>query len=231
MIAQFYKSEDQKELYFQISAAFKMQNPSTDAKLAGVYAIYNSDTCLYVGQSQNIASRLATHLSGKFSECTHIDVYLIDADEEGYENFYERSANARKNILEYNEQCFIRLLSPIENINANHTIKPDSQRTMRSLFEALETDGEKIKSHIKISNVNYGELVVYFADPVEEPHNLSELLVTDVNSLEHTIASYIESVIYPKGYDLYDVRNKLIPMFESESYALLCVIKGEQNVD
>ena len=73
MFSLFKKERDQKKLYFQLDAEFKKAHG--DAKAQGIYAIFKDDLCLYVGQSKNIASRLATHLSGKYKQCSKILVF------------------------------------------------------------------------------------------------------------------------------------------------------------
>ena len=71
-----YKKEEQKELFYQLKPLFGDEN------LMGLYAIYQGDLCVYVGQSKNMASRLATHLSGKYKECTRIEIMEVYEEEE-----------------------------------------------------------------------------------------------------------------------------------------------------
>lgn len=81
MFSCFRKNKEQKKLYYQIDQEFKKSD--YEEKISGVYAIYNNDICLYVGQSKNIASRLATHLCGKYKLCSHILVFpTIEAEQE-----------------------------------------------------------------------------------------------------------------------------------------------------
>jgi hypothetical protein len=224
MIAQFKKSKDQKQLYFQISAALKIQYQERTSGVAGIYAIYNGDTCVYVGQSQNIASRLATHLCGKFKDCTSIKVYFVDTD--GFDDFYSRPAEAKKTILEYNEKCFIRLLNPIENINADHTFIPEQKFACLSLYEALETDGDMPEPDILFSNVDYGDLAI---STTCDYHDISGIALLSPECSEYTAYQVVERNLASKGLNARDFYNKPIPMFVSDSYAILCVIRNTDN--
>ena len=69
MFSYFTKSKKQKDLFFQLDYEFKKIDEN---RLSGIYAIYKDDVCLYVGQSKNLSSRLATHLSGKYKLCSKI---------------------------------------------------------------------------------------------------------------------------------------------------------------
>mgnify|MGYP005614543251 FL=1 len=73
MFCFFSKNISQKELFFQINHV--INNGKNEKGIKGVYAIFKNDICLYVGQSSNIASRLATHISGKYSDSTKIFIF------------------------------------------------------------------------------------------------------------------------------------------------------------
>jgi len=110
MFSYFKKSKNQKSLYFQLEQEFKKID--SEFKVAGVYAIYKDDICLYVGQSKNIPSRLATHLSGKYKDCSKILVFTV--------------------IDEYSdliplEKFTMQLLKPIENILVDFTEEIDKE--------------------------------------------------------------------------------------------------------
>ena len=80
MILVFPKPEvDSKEYFLKLNSSFCLSGleHSDRNRLAGVYAILQKDVCFYVGQSKNLASRLATHLTGKIDES-----YLRDYIEE-----------------------------------------------------------------------------------------------------------------------------------------------------
>lgn len=109
-------SVDSKDLYFKLNNSLLMSDPfviSQTMKVAGLYAIYKNNLCLYVGQSKNLASRIATHLTGKYKSCNRVDVFYIC---EMYEDFYTREAKTQKEILEHNEMFLINTLNPTENI-------------------------------------------------------------------------------------------------------------------
>jgi len=105
MFSFFHKNKEQKELFFQLDREFKK---TYDKKIAGVYAIYKSDICLYVGQSKNIASRIATHLNGKYKICSKILIFTIEDESDD---------------LIPLEKFLIQKLTPIENVLADFTEK------------------------------------------------------------------------------------------------------------
>ena len=96
------RPEDQKEVYFTINKLFSLD--SSESKVRGIYVIFKDDICLYVGQSKNVASRLATHLSGKYQNA---DTVLIFVDEEDEDNLIP------------SEKYAIKLFKPIENVLAD----------------------------------------------------------------------------------------------------------------
>lgn len=118
----------QEALYFKLNSAFSLETiDGLNEKIKGVYAIYKDNICLYVGQSKNIASRIATHLRGKYQEATSI--YIWDVRNIGFSNFMERSAESQKSILNNCEQSLMVKLKPIENllINMDKEIPTDQQ--------------------------------------------------------------------------------------------------------
>jgi len=110
-IISFYKESEQKKLYFQIANSFKSYKEDYELeKIQGLYAIYKENICLYVGQSTNLPSRLATHLKGKYETCERIEVF-IDTEEMG-------------NLVSY-EKEMIQNLKPIENVLVDFSEKID----------------------------------------------------------------------------------------------------------
>ncbi len=79
MFTYFRKSKSQKELFFQLNSSMTIEKAD---KISGVYAIYKSDVCLYVGQSSNIPSRLATHLCGRYANADKIFIFENNNDED-----------------------------------------------------------------------------------------------------------------------------------------------------
>lgn len=117
MLTHFEKPEDSKELYFKLSNSFHLtmfEDRSSTSKFAGLYAIFKNDVCMYVGQSQNLASRLSQHLSGKYESADK--VLIFSAISNGYDDFFDRTKDDRKWILENNEKLLIKELQPIENL-------------------------------------------------------------------------------------------------------------------
>jgi hypothetical protein len=95
-----WKQLSQKDLYFKLKDCFLIEDIKTTPP-SGIYRIFKNDICLYVGQSKNIPSRLATHLSGKYrNDSTHIMIDYYHVED-----------------LDQEEQIYMRMLKPIENIN------------------------------------------------------------------------------------------------------------------
>jgi len=116
MLAVFERPEESKALYFHLNNAIHLASPpcSSTYKIAGIYAIYKNDVCYYVGQSTNLPSRLATHLTGKYSVVDRVELHFIG--DETYKNFYTQPKHIQKMILENNESWLISELKPIENL-------------------------------------------------------------------------------------------------------------------
>ncbi len=117
MLTHFEKPEESKELYFKLSNSFHLtmfDDRSSTSKFAGLYAIFKNDVCMYVGQSQNLASRLSQHLSGKYSSADKVLIYSVTSN--GFIDFFDRAKDSRKNILENNERIMIKELQPVENL-------------------------------------------------------------------------------------------------------------------
>ena len=109
MFTYFRKSKSQKELFFLLFSSIAIEKAD---KISGVYAIYKSDVCLYVGQSSNIPSRLATHLCGRYADADKIFIF----------------ENANDEDLILNEKYIIQKLKPVDNILVDYDedIKTDS---------------------------------------------------------------------------------------------------------
>ncbi len=142
MLASFERPETSKHLYFNLNNSLHLANPmfSPTYKIAGLYAIFKNDICYYVGQSKNVPSRLSTHLNGKYESCDLVKVYFVC--EYGFEDFYQRSKESQKAILENNERYLIKELNPIENIMVDNDLKIDEDCMFDSF---LEDKGEKRK--------------------------------------------------------------------------------------
>jgi hypothetical protein len=105
MFSIFTKKDSQKDLYFQIKSELSYNNRDYGIK-DGWYAIFKENICLYVGQSKNLSSRIATHLNGKYSNCDTILIYLNIAEHED---------------LDLTEQFLMNILKPTENLLVDFT--------------------------------------------------------------------------------------------------------------
>lgn len=149
---------EQKTLYFKLNNAFNMQKESDiNHKIAGIYAIYNNEVCLYIGQSKNIASRLATHLKGKYKTAT--DIFIWDITELGFDDFYERNKLSQQSILDNSEKYFMTIFKPIENllIDMDFEIIEDEKPT---IYDFQEDSGFTSSFCIKIRK----DIVLFSAD-------------------------------------------------------------------
>lgn len=105
MFACIDKPSEQKELFFAIDKLFALEY--FKRKVRGIYVIFKDGICLYVGQSENIASRLATHLSGKYHDADNILVFEV--------------SSADQNDLISSEKYAIKYFKPIENVLADYS--------------------------------------------------------------------------------------------------------------
>lgn len=111
-----WKEFEQKVLYYKLNNSFNMNLTSElNHKIAGIYAIYKDDICLYVGQSKNLGSRLATHLKGKYENATNIYVWNIEAI--GFSEFRAYKKELCDQILIRCEKYLMSVLKPIENLD------------------------------------------------------------------------------------------------------------------
>jgi len=123
-----WKDFEQKVLYFKLNNVLNLQEHSElNRKIAGVYAIFKDDICLYVGQSINLASRIATHLKGKYETST--ELYLWNVENIGFSDFYERSKDSQKIILDNCEKYLMSKLKPIENLLIDMNFTLDENKT------------------------------------------------------------------------------------------------------
>lgn len=116
------RKPNQKELYFDIDRVFRLNN---DKKISGIYVLFKNDICLYVGQSKNLSSRLATHLCGRYESVDKVLIYQ-DFDSECEDN---------DDILNYSEKFAIKYFKPIENILADFTEEIDINCTISQFYD------------------------------------------------------------------------------------------------
>lgn len=130
-----------KGLYFKLNNALQLADYtycSKQYKFAGLYSIYKNNVCLYVGQSQNLCSRIATHLTGRYATADRIDLFTAVGN--GFDDFYDRSKESRKGILERNELKLINELNPIENIIVDREIECTEMQLFESIAEKYKED-------------------------------------------------------------------------------------------
>jgi len=187
MFTLFKKPKDSKELFFALSNSFQIASPDNKSpthKFAGLYAIYKGCTCYYVGQSQNLASRISQHLSGKYSSCDRVAVYF--ATNEGFDDFYDRDKESRKLVLENNEMMLIKRLKPIENlITPNSYYNPDECKLFFSLYPDSDDDPSLFinieRRSISVSEDKSPDLVY---EPLMRWHNDEVLKIAENHGFE-----------------------------------------------
>ena len=126
MISTFLRPDTSKGLYFKLNNALHIHNPLTSKtyRIAGLYSIHKDNKCYYVGQSQNLPSRISDHLFGRYEKADEVRVYFVC---DTYHDFYERDKESRKSILESNELRLMQILKPIDNIVIDYDKKiPDN---------------------------------------------------------------------------------------------------------
>lgn len=148
MFTAFERDIAPKNLYFKLNSSLQInyiEHQSSTVKFAGLYAIYKNNICYYVGQSQNLASRLSQHISGKYSTSDKIILFLAKGN--GFDTFDEHSKEARRGCLENNEKLLINILNPVENL-----LTPDDgfyipENQMFNMFKSLLSDDEIIRDY------------------------------------------------------------------------------------
>ena len=136
MFACVNRPAEQKDLYFVLNKYFTLEQDET--KYSGIYALFKNDLCLYVGQSSNIASRLATHLSGKYKNIDRIFIF------DGHS----------KNNLDESEEYAIQFFKPIENVLADYTKKVNIDNII-DCFRDYENGAPLFKSYEMLVNNYY----------------------------------------------------------------------------
>jgi len=136
-----YNELEQKVLYYKLNSIFNLENEDVE-KFAGIYAIFKDNVCLYVGQSFNLASRLATHLRGKYQEADYI--YIWDIQQFTDSDLQKLKKDKQKHFLDECEKLVMSALKPIENI--------DIDMDYVSEVEVKNTNLEQMKFSIKITD-------------------------------------------------------------------------------
>ena len=77
MFTTFHKDLTSTQIYYKLNSSFQItliEYQSSTLKFAGLYAIFKGDICYYVGQSQNLASRISQHITGKYNSCDRVSI-------------------------------------------------------------------------------------------------------------------------------------------------------------
>lgn len=185
---------EQKELYFKIHNALNMNiKGELNRKIIGVYAIFKKKNCLYVGQSKNLASRIATHLRGKYKEAT--EIFLFDIQEVGFDDFLKRSKDSQKAILDNAEKYLMKLLKPIDNIDIDMDFNLDDKEKPI----VLDDDQLSIQSQYRIIPfTNDPDNILIIQDSYSSPMFLEiheTLLVQKHKSFVHNNMEYLREDI------------------------------------
>ena len=172
MIGYFYRSDIEAETYLPLYKKLKeaigiSEENDSNCKVSGIYYIYNQDnTLLYIGQSKNIASRLTTHIRGKYRNSHKI---IIDP-------VYEEELNDV-------ERFMIDKLKPIDNVMVSEEY--DIERTEWSeQFLRINDNGEELFDFSNVETWNTdnprtkiypAQKVILYVDFVPELYRLLEI--------------------------------------------------------
>lgn len=194
-----YQEIEQKILFFKLKSIFNLDNTDAiDRKIAGIYIIYKDDICLYVGQSTNLASRIATHIKGKYSEATKINV--LNIEDIGWNDFKERSKESQESILLNTEKYVMSILNPIENININHDMVtaiekiPNSEISKEYVeYSYLLHMNKKDNEEVLLIKSQEG-VFDYFLEKIKMNVDYLEILLTDLDLLQSPLIEEIECI-------------------------------------
>ena len=155
MLTVFDRPDSAKELYFNLNNSLHLSKPlfSPTYKISGLYAIFTKGICYYVGQSKNLPRRISTHLTGRYESCDEVRIYYVCPH--NFEDFYIRTPNSQKLILENNENKLINLLKPTENILVDRDIDLDDNL----MFERFHSENNCVQSDVDILLSGYSVTV------------------------------------------------------------------------
>lgn len=175
---------DQKALYFKLKSSFEISDIES---YIGLYSIHKNGVCVYVGQSKNIPSRLATHLKGKYKTADMVKIYL--AVNNGFADINSRSKSSIESILTSNEKMLIKHLEPIENIIADYDFELSNSKSFHYFTD------EDYRTHDAEILVSDSEMC--FATNDEQMHMIIHAMLDDESMLGSQIrhsAHIIETV-------------------------------------
>ena len=154
----------QKVLYFKLNNSFNMEIiKEENTKLSGIYAIFKDSICLYVGQSKNLASRIATHLKGKYENADYVCVWNIEHI--GFPNFYYEDNQSQTHILDNAEKFIMKELKPIENILIDFNFELEGNKSPLFSLDDFTTYTIKIIDNVLIVTDSF-----YYWEDLELQH-------------------------------------------------------------
>lgn len=171
MICAFNTTDlDQKALYFKLKSSFEISDIES---YIGLYSIHKNGVCVYVGQSKNIPSRLATHLKGKYKTADLVKIYL--AVNNGFSDINGRSKGSIESVLTSNEKMLIKHLEPIENIIADYDFELDNNKCFHYFTD------EDYRTHD--AEILVSESEMYFATNDEQMYMIVQAMLDDESML------------------------------------------------
>ena len=180
---------DQKSLFFKISNALSLSSNEKpiNGKYEGLYAIYKDGSCYYVGYSQNLASRVATHIRGKYQSCDTIRLFIPSSCL--FDRFYTLNKEGRKEVLLKNEKTLMSILKPIENLNIDMDHKPDEKYCIgfSEIEKLLSTDAINHESYRNAVECELGSFVI-------EKDRFNNLAIFDESSLDSDFSPVINRI-------------------------------------
>ena len=176
MYVEFKNNElSQDQLYYKLNSIFSLEDEANTKKV-GIYALYNDEVCLYVGQSRNLASRLATHLSGRYELIE--EVFFWNIEDLGYIEFNSYDKLKQDAILDNAEQYLMSVLHPTENLQIDHS----KIFTEIPTFFTKETENEYVSTSNKTINLTQDTVYIFSHDI-----KLQKLLNVRLNYFERSV--------------------------------------------
>lgn len=185
MISYFYEGDinhkSYKNLYIKLKECIGMfDREDRNAKIQGIYFIYNKNNeLMYIGQSKNIASRITTHIRGKYRNSHKIIIESIEDDS-----------------LDDIERFLIDKLKPIDNIIVEQNYDLSESWWANFVLDIDHTgkdynDISKINDHIN----NGVKTIVYPSYKFVTSIDLLPDLLYMVNMLDKIDNAIIDNVI------------------------------------
>jgi len=185
---------NQKQLFYALKSSFSLcDDERLRISTAGVYAIFSDKVCVYVGQSKNLPSRIATHLYGKYKNATTIEVYTMVNN--GFSNFNEKLLEHKDYILLQNELALIKLYKPIDNIIVDLDAVPNSESVINTI-DVFSGDEQDI-----LISINFDDVAI-------SDTTLNEFDVDLIPSLSSNIESQLDIALHVPNMGFFGYRIK-----------------------